>query len=281
MSLEDLYNGAERSARISRNVICPKCRGTGAKDGEVRRGKGWNERGRGRGWEEELSAHCCLSRVSSSHPHPSFSSPLLSLPPSYCLQTMKCKACNGRGARMVQQQMAPGFVVQMQETCQECGGRGTIYKTACPHCGGRKVVVEEKQLTAQIEKGMPSNAEIRFEKESEQQPGITPGDVIFKLKQVEHPRYKREGDNLRTEVHLTLKEALLGFRKGIRQLDGRELVLTYSGVTQPFETRKITGEGMPVHNYPSQHGDLFVKYIVDLPRQLSENQKEAARALFE
>ena len=40
---------------------------------------------------------------------------------------------------MVQQQMAPGFVVQMQETCSECGGRGNIAKAACPHCQGKKV----------------------------------------------------------------------------------------------------------------------------------------------
>ena len=35
VTLEDLYNGGQRSARISRNVICPKCRGTGAKGGDV------------------------------------------------------------------------------------------------------------------------------------------------------------------------------------------------------------------------------------------------------
>lgn len=130
VTLEELYNGGQRQARISRNIICPKCRGTGAKDG----------------------------------------------------QTTKCNACQGRGVRMVQQQMAPGFVVQMQETCPECNGKGQIYKSKCPHCQGKKVVMEEKTLTATIEKGMPSNGEIRFERESEQQPGITPGDVIFKLK---------------------------------------------------------------------------------------------------
>jgi hypothetical protein len=34
-----------------------------------------------------------------------------------------------------------------------------------------QVMMEEKTLTADIERGMPSDAEIRFEKESEQQPG--------------------------------------------------------------------------------------------------------------
>lgn len=162
---------------------------------------------------------------------------------------------------MVQQQMAPGFVVQMQETCPECGGRGNIAKSACPHCGGRKVVSEEKTLTGHIEKGMPSDAEIRFERESEQAPGVTPGDVIFKLKVrsrregegeegsaaatttsttavverrvavrrfglqgAPHPRFRREGDNLHHEMHLSLKEVRCQWKVDVGQWqgDGRE-----------------------------------------------------------
>ena len=95
VALEDLYNGGQRQARINRNIICPKCKGSGAKDGA----------------------------------------------------TTKCNACGGKGVRLVQQQMAPGFVVQMQETCSECGGKGQVFKTKCPHCDGRKVVPEEKTLT--------------------------------------------------------------------------------------------------------------------------------------
>lgn len=228
VTLEELYNGGTRQARISRNIICPKCRGTGAKDG----------------------------------------------------QTTKCNACQGRGVRMVQQQMAPGFVVQMQETCSECNGKGQIYKSKCPHCGGKKVMMEEKTLTATIEKGMPSNGEIRFERESEQQPGITPGDVIFKLKTSNHPRFRRDNDDLHFEQHITLKEALLGFRKTVKHLDGRDVVLTHKGVTQPFEVRKLVNEGMPQHNYPSQHGTLHVKYIVDLPTTVTPDQQEAIDRLF-
>lgn len=228
VTLEELYNGGERSARISRNVICPKCRGTGAKGGEMK----------------------------------------------------QCKACGGRGARLVQQQVAPGFVMQMQETCHDCGGKGQTHKHACPHCSGHKVHNEEKSLTAQIERGMPSDAEIRFERESEQQPGMTPGDVIFKLRCPPHPRFRREGDNLHHDMRLSLKEALTGFRRGIQHLDGREVVVEHAGVTQPFEVRKVGGEGMPVHNFPSSHGDLFVKYIVDLPASLTEEQKKAIEKLF-
>jgi DnaJ-class molecular chaperone len=228
VSLEDLYNGAARSARIARNVICKKCSGSGAKDG----------------------------------------------------QTRPCAACGGRGHRMVQQQMAPGFVVQMQETCSECAGRGKTAAAKCPHCGGAKVLQEEKTLTAQIEKGMASNAEIRFERESEQQPGVTPGDVIFRLKLQPHGRFRREGDNLHMEMRLSLREALLGYDRTFRHLDGRDVRLAHAGVTQPFETRRVEGEGMPQHDTPSVHGALFVQFIVDLPKTVSEEAKAAVARLF-
>lgn len=229
VTLEELYNGGSRQARISRNIICPKCRGTGAKDGA----------------------------------------------------TQKCPVCQGRGHRLVQQQMAPGFVVQMQETCHECGGRGNIAKSKCANCNGQKVVMEEKTLTAQIERGLASDAEIRFERESEQQPGITPGDVIFKLRQAKHRIFERKGTDLHMEVHLSLKEALLGFDRSFRHLDGREVQLTHRGVTQPFEVRKVAGEGMPQHDVPSNKGTLYVKYIVDLPKtSLTEEAKEAIQRLF-
>ncbi len=228
VSLEELFVGGSRSARINRNVICPKCRGTGAKNGE----------------------------------------------------THKCKSCQGRGVRMVQQQMAPGFVVQMQETCPDCGGKGNVAKHACPHCSGRKVVAEEKTLTAQLERGMASDAEIRFERESEQQPGITPGDVVFKLRAAPHPRFRRDGNNLHHDMHISLREALLGFSRPIAQLDGRAVEVSHEGVTQPFETRVVKGEGMPLPDTPSLQGDLFVRYIVDLPPRLGDAQKAAVDAAF-
>lgn len=82
---------------------------------------------------------------------------------------------------------------------------------------------EEKILTATLEKGMPSDHEIVFERESEQAPGMTPGNVIFKLRQVPHPRFTRNGNDLHMTMHITLREALLGFRKSFRHLDNREV----------------------------------------------------------
>jgi DnaJ-class molecular chaperone len=42
----------------------------------------------------------------------------------------------------------------------------------------------------------------------------------------------------------------------------------------------MANEGMPQHNFPSQHGALFVKYIVDLPAQLTAEQKKGLEAIL-
>jgi DnaJ family protein A protein 2/DnaJ-related protein SCJ1 len=61
------------------------------------------------------------------------------------------------------------------------------------------------------------------------------------------------------------------------------MAVVHHGYTDPIclQVRKIEGEGMPVHNFPSQRGTLFVKYIVDLPRQLNEEQKREIGRLFQ
>lgn len=178
----------------------------------------------------------------------------------------RCRSC-GRcpnEVKMVQRQMAPGFTVQTQQEVPS--------KEKCKD--------EAKTLTATIEKGMKHGEEITFERESEMRPGMIPGDVVFVLRQTPHRTYNREGDDLHMTMTITLKEALTGFRHTITQLDGREIVVESKGVTKPFEVRTIKDEGMPVHNFPSQHGDLHVKFKISFPKRLSPEQIETLKELL-
>jgi len=228
VTLEELYLGSNKKITIQRKVLCTKCRGTGAKDGE----------------------------------------------------TKKCKACNGQGTRMTVQQLGPGFNVQMQSTCDVCGGRGTIPKSVCPICGGSKLQNEAKELDALVERGMGDGAELVFPRASEQSPDTVPGDVILTLRQQAHNRFRRAGSDLHYEQTITLKEALLGFRTTIAHLDGRQVELKMDKVTPPEHVHTIRGEGMPVHNFPADRGDLHVRFTIRFPTTLTDAQKEGIKALL-
>lgn len=228
VGLEDLYNGGNHKFKISRKVICKKCKGSGAKGGET---------------------HTC--------PH-----------------------CQGRGQVMSIQSLGPGFNVQMQTPCDKCGGRGKTFKHACPFCKGTKVVQEDKELELTIEKGMKDGEEIVFPRMSEQQPDVVPGDVIVKLRTNKHNRFIRDGDNLRMDHTLSLKEALLGYSFSFTHLDGRTVKLSSTTVTPPEFVREVKNEGFPLHGTPSEKGSLFVKFNIKFPPSLTQDQIKAIKQLF-
>ena len=51
-----------------------------------------------------------------------------------------------------------------------------------------------------------------------------------------------------------MEEALLGFTTSVTHLDGHEVLIKKTGVTKPGLREKIKGEGMPEHEYSSNHG---------------------------
>jgi len=196
--------------------------------------------------------------------------------------TKQCPMCKGRGVTMQDVQTPMGFSIRMQNTCQKCQGKGLTFSETCPHCKGRKVVRTDKKIKIEIEKGMKDGENIVFEKESEQHPDTTPGDLIVILKQRPHNFFtSRNGDNLNANISLNLKEAILGFSKNIKHLDGRLVKLESNKPTQPNQVEKLVGEGMPHHEFSSQKGDLFITYNVRLPDKLSEIEKEIVKQLFD
>jgi DnaJ-related protein SCJ1 len=189
--------------------------------------------------------------------------------------TKTCPKCNGRGSVVEQMNTGMGFTFQVQNTCNKCGGKGIIFKESCPFCQGRRVIREDKTLKVEVEKGMKDNEKIIFPKESEQHPDATPGDLIVTLKQKPHYFFNlRDGDNLHASIKLNLKDALLGYNQNFRHLDGRSVKLSSNKPTQPFEIKVIEGEGMPIHNFSSSKGKLFIKHIVRLPESLTEEEKK-------
>lgn len=71
-------------------------------------------------------------------------------------------------------------------------------------------------------------------------------------------------------MQLELVEALCGFQKVIRTLDGRDLVVTsYPGtVTKHGDLKCILNEGMPIYKDPFTHGRLIIQFIVNFPKSI-------------
>jgi len=182
----------------------------------------------------------------------------------------QCGSCNGRGVRITLRQMGP-MIQQMQHPCDECNGTGEIIdrKNQCKNCSARKTISEKKYLEVHIDRGMRNGQTITFAGESDQAPGVEPGDVVIIIEEKAHDRFKRNGNNLITEVEIDLLTALGGGQFAIKHLDDRALIVTLvPGEVVPHDSIKvIVGQGMPSQRH-HEMGDLIIKINVAWPEHI-------------
>jgi len=167
------------------------------------------------------------------------------------------------------------MIQQIQQPCEECTGTGEVInqKDRCKTCNGRKTVSEKKMLEVHIDKGMKGGQTITFRGESDQAPGVTPGDVVIVIEEKPHERFQRKENDLITEIEIDLLSALAGGSFAIRHLDDRALVVnTYPGeIIHDGALKVIHGQGMPSQRH-HQLGDLYVKLQVKFPDSLDQTK---------
>ncbi|XP_017143094.1 dnaJ homolog subfamily A member 4 [Drosophila miranda] len=181
----------------------------------------------------------------------------------------KCANCRGNGVETRVQQIAPGIMQHIEQVCRKCSGTGEVIqeKDRCKNCNGRKTVRERKVLEVHIEKGMRDGQKIVFTGEGDHEPDSQPGDIIILLDEKEHSLFAHAGQDLMMKMPLQLVEALCGFQRLVKTLDGRDLVVA----TQPGEvirhemTKCISEEGMPIYKNPMEKGMLIVQFEVIFP----------------
>jgi curved DNA-binding protein len=99
-----------------------------------------------------------------------------------------------------------------------------------------------------------------------------PGDLYVKLKEVEHPVFKREGNDLYVDRKIKLTEAALGTKVTVPTLDGKTMSLKVPPGTQSHTKMRLKNYGIPTTNNKSR-GDQFVRIIVETPANLTKKQK--------
>ena len=102
--------------------------------------------------------------------------------------------------------------------------------------------------------------------------GGPPGDLYVRLREVEHPVFKREGLDLYVDRRIKLTEAALGTKVTVPTLDGKTLSLKVPPGTQSHTKMRLKGYGLPAANGKSR-GDQYVRIIVETPDNLTKKQK--------
>lgn len=130
-----------------------------------------------------------------------------------------------------------------------------------------------KRYEIDIPPGAKTGTKVRLSGRGEQIRGQTPGDLYLIVEVKPEPGVIRRGDNLHTEAITDLYSAVLGGEVSVESL-GKTVILKIPAGSQPEQVFKLKGRGMPHLRKPSQHGDLYVKLKVELPKKLNKKQRE-------
>jgi curved DNA-binding protein len=127
-------------------------------------------------------------------------------------------------------------------------------------------------LEVNIPAGASSGTKVRLSGQGEASPGQA-GDLYLVVNVRPDARFRREGDDLHTRVEVDLYTAILGGEVNVPTPSG-EVVLTIPAGSQPDQQMRLRGRGMPRLRNPDKHGDLFAHLSIQLPTELSSEEKE-------
>lgn len=126
----------------------------------------------------------------------------------------------------------------------------------------------DRRLTVKIPPGAHTGTKVRMAKASPDG-----GDIYLTVEVAPDGQYELKGIDVYTDVNIDLYTAVLGGQARVPTLSG-DVMLTIPAGTQPGQTFRLAGQGLPHLNDPQNHGDLFARIKVKLPRQLAPKQRE-------
>ena len=160
-----------------------------------------------------------------------------------------------------------------EEPCSTCGGSGRVAGAVCHVCEGSGATLRARRLEVKIPPGVHTGSKVRVVGEGTAAMAGSPrGDLYLVVSVRPHLQFERRGDDLHTEVQVSLTQAVLGGEVEVPTLDGR-VMLKVPALTQNGKVFRLAGKGMP-RLQGNGKGDLYARVSVKLPEKLSEKEQK-------
>lgn len=187
-----------------------------------------------------------------------------------------CGTCQGKG-QVVHSQ---GFFM-VQTTCPHCRGAGKSIKDPCDDCRGRGTKGEQSNLSVTVPPGCDEGQPLRVMNKGHVAPGGTAGHLYVVVHVQGDERFRREGDDILTEMPISMVKAALGGELDVHTLEeacmGTATIKVDPGI-QPGDVFVRRGQGVP--NIEGKgRGDQVILFKVEVPKKLSPKQEELLREL--
>ena len=194
-----------------------------------------------------------------------------------------CPDCGGAGqVRRVRQSLLGQMVTS--NVCGRCSGMGQTIDKPCSSCRGDGRVVKESTYTVDIPAGIDSGQTLRLSgRGAVGIRGGQAGDLYVHVRVADHDVYRREDDDLVTDVEISFAQAALGTQLMLPTLDGDEQLVIPAG-TQFGREFVLKGRGVPRLSSGGRsrgRGDLRARIVILTPHKLSGSEEELLRRYAE
>ena len=190
-----------------------------------------------------------------------------------------CDRCHGNGQIKIQKNTPFGSFVNVA-TCDKCHGEGRVIETPCQTCSGKGKIRKKKIISINIPAGVDNGNTIPLRGEGESGvKGGPSGDLYVNIRMKPHKIFKRQGFDIICELPLTVTRASLGGEIVVPTLEG-DIKEKITEGTQTGTVIKIKGKGIPKLRGGGR-GDLYAKLNVEIPKKLTETQRELLKKLAE
>ena len=180
-----------------------------------------------------------------------------------------CSACNGKGKIHETRRAFIGSFTNIKP-CNMCHSSGKIPEKKCHLCHGAGIIKKESEINVKIPNGINDGEMIRLSGAGEVVISGTAGDLYIKIHVKNDSKFRKEGSNLLTDLHIKLSTALLGGEYILNTLDGDINLKIPEGINFG-EILRVKGKGVPVDK--NHRGDLLIKLHIDIPKKLSRETK--------
>ena len=186
-----------------------------------------------------------------------------------------CQMCHGSG----QIRQSGGWMTTVR-TCPTCGGTGKVIQEKCSSCGGSGRTRVRRTATVKVPAGIDNGQTIIMNGQGE--PGLRggpSGDLYINVIVKPHKLFKRDGYDLHLDLPISFTQAALGAEIDVPTLDGSVKYKIPEGTQTDTEFR-IRGAGIQQLRSSSK-GDLVIHVRVEIPKRLTEKQRELLRQFDE
>nr|XP_056722211.1 dnaJ homolog subfamily A member 3, mitochondrial [Euleptes europaea] len=186
-----------------------------------------------------------------------------------------CQRCDGRGHE-------PGTKVQhchycngtgmetintgpfvMRSTCRRCGGRGSTMTNPCSLCRGTGQTKQKKTVMVPVPAGVEDGQTVRMP--------VGKKEIFITFRVQKSSVFRRDGADIHSDLFISVAQAVLG---GTARAPGlyETISITIPPGIQSDQRIRMSGKGIPrVSSYG--YGDHYIHIKIRIPKRLTDRQR--------